>query len=161
MPCSDDPDRIPLDFFGKSFLSLVGYLPFFSNRSEHHPFRASEFLHSGGLNINMLSACHHRYRKFSQRLSDGTTQIANHPSECPEHVLDVHRVSQPVEVLVAHASEPLELVLHLCSLGCIGAAHEDQNVHYRLGSASWPSNPCLIGRGAMRAVPRSRYTTRA
>lgn len=86
---------------------------FASSRTKYRPFWASEFLDFGRLNISMPGSCHHRYRKFFPRLTVGTTQIASHPSECPEHVLDIRRVSQPVKIFVAHAIKPLEFVLHL------------------------------------------------
>ena len=68
---------------------------FASNRHGHRrfgPFRASEGLDSGLLEINqplqVVAGRHHRHRKVRPRLADGAQQLATHLLDGSEHMLD-------------------------------------------------------------------------
>ena len=67
------------------------------------PFRASEGLDSGLLEINqplqVVAGCHHRHRKVRPRLADGAQQLAAHLVDGPEHMLDPR--PRPGDALVA------------------------------------------------------------
>ena len=81
--------------------------PFFaSNRPGQRrldPFRASEGLDSGLLEINqplqVVAGCHHRHRKVRARPADGAQQLAAHLVDGPEHMLDPR--PRPGDALVA------------------------------------------------------------